>query len=394
MKSPVQTLRAPGPAARTRPRKAGRFESTLMELFEEADIRLGGSRPWDPHLLDSGVLDRVRARGSLGLGEAWMDGQWKCERLDEFFHRLMRTNPYPRLRNLGIVELWSHIRSRLTNLQRRSRAFEIGRRHYDLGNDLFEAMLDRRMVYSGAYWENAANLDEAQEAKLELICRKLDLEPGMRLLDIGCGWGSLLRFAAERYEARGVGITVSREQAERGQKLCEGLPVEIRLLDYRDLDTDHGFDRIASIGMIEHVGPRNYRALFEVVRRCLRPGGRFLLQTIGRNEPATYIDPWMNAYIFPNSVIPSASRVAAAAEGLLILEDWHSIGPHYDRTLMAWHDNFERNWAALEPRYGERFRRMWNYYLLSCAGNFRARYSQLWQILYSRDGISGGCHFR
>ncbi|MCE5229583.1 cyclopropane fatty acyl phospholipid synthase [bacterium] len=391
MKSPVETCRLPaGGITPHAPHRTGAFEAKLMEVLEEADIRLGGSRPWDPHIIHSRMFDRVRAQGSLGLGEAYMDGDWECERLDEFVHRLLRARAEVRLFGQTFAAWWDLIRTRLVNLQRPSRAFEVGRRHYDLGNDLFEAMLDRRMVYSGAYWAGASTLDEAQEAKLELICRKLALEPGMRVLDIGCGWASFLQYAAERHGINGAGITISKEQAELGRRRCQGLPIEIQLRDYRELKHNGGFDRIVSIGMIEHVGWRNYRALFEVVHRCLRPGGRFLLQSIGRNEPATTMDPWIETYIFPNSMIPAASQLATASEGLLVLEDWHSIGPHYDRTLMAWFNNFERAWPSLKERYGESFHRMWKYYLLSCAGCFRARRQQLWQILFSRDGISGG----
>lgn len=387
MKSPVETC---FPTAPTPARRAGAFETMLMETLDEADVRLGGGRPWDPRILDRAVIDRVRAQGSLGLGEAYMDGLWECERLDEFFHRLLRARADLKLLKLNFAAIWELIRAWLVNVNRPSRAFEIAKRHYDLGNDLFEAMLDRRMVYSGAYWGKATTLDEAQEAKLEMICRKLALAPGMRVLDIGCGWASFLQYAAERYDIRGVGVTVSREQAEFGRRRCKGLPIEIQLCDYRDLARGRTYDRIVSIGMMEHVGWRNYRTLFKIVRECLRPGGRFLLQTVGGNEPLKTCDPWIGAYIFPDALLPAASQLSAASEGLLILEDWHSIGPHYDRTLMAWHNNFENAWPRLRDRYGDRFHRMWKYYLLSCAGGFRARYEELWQILYSRDGISGG----
>lgn len=389
MKPPVETcLPAASATARRRP---GPFETRLMEVIEEADVRLGGSRPWDPRILDHSVIDRVRAQGSLGLGEAYMDGLWECDRLDEFFHRLLRARADEKLLRFNLGLLWELIRTRLINVNGRSRAFEIARRHYNLGNDLFEAMLDRRMVYSGAYWVGATTLDEAQEAKLELICRKLALEPDMRVLDIGCGWGGFLQYAAERHGIRGVGVTVSREQAELGRRRCMGLPVQIEFCDYRELARcGKTYDRIVSIGMMEHVGWRNYRTLFRIVRGCLRPGGRFLLQTIGGNEALKTCDAWIGAYIFPDALLPAASQLAAASEGLLILEDWHSLGPHYDRTLMAWHNNFENAWPRLRDRYGDRFYRMWRYYLLSCAGGFRARYEQLWQVLYSLDGISGG----
>ena len=248
-------------------------------------------------------------------------------------------------------------------------------------------MLDQRMIYSCGYWRNAANLDEAQEAKLDLCCRKLGLEPGMTLLDIGCGWGGTLRFAVQRYGVKGVGLTVSKEQAKLAEETCNGLPVKIRLQDYRSLD--ERFDRILSIGMFEHVGVKNYSTFMQTVKRCLAPDGRFLLHTIGRNSSAASNDPWIERYIFPNSVLPSAKQIATAAEGLFVLEDWHAFGQHYDRTLMAWRANFNEAWSEFKARYDERFYRMWTFYLLTSAGSFRARSNQLWQVLFSSNGIEG-----
>jgi cyclopropane-fatty-acyl-phospholipid synthase len=217
----------------------------------------------------------------------------------------------------------------------------------------------------------------------------------MRVLDIGCGWGEALKFAAERYGVRGVGVTVSREQAEFARTLCDGLPIEIRLQDYRELDaSEGGFDRIFSLGMFEHVGVRNYATYFDVARRCLAPdapdGGLFLLHTIGGNRSVRYTDPWIARYIFPNSMLPSAKQIASAVEGRFVIEDWHNFGTDYDRTLQAWRANVERHWAVLPPRYDERFRRMWRFYLAASMASFRARRIQLWQLVLSPDGVPGG----
>jgi cyclopropane-fatty-acyl-phospholipid synthase len=335
---------------------------------------------------DENLFTRVLAEGTLGLGEAYMDGWWDCQALDQFFHRVLRArlddHIHPWRAATAVVV------AKVINLQKPSRAYEVGRRHYDIGNALYSRMLDRHMQYSCGYWRGAETLDEAQEAKLDLICRKLRLEPGMRLLDIGCGWGGLLQYAAETYGVTGVGLTVSEQQAALARERCAGLPVEVRLEDYRVLDEP--FDRIASVGMFEHVGYKNYRTFMETAHRCLAPDGLLLLHTIGGLRSAATSDPWILKYIFPNSMLPSAAQLAEASEGLFVMEDWHNFGDCYDPTLMAWHRNVEEAWPDLRERYDERFRRMWRYYLLSCAGSFRARRNQLWQVVYSPRGVPGG----
>ena len=210
----------------------------------------------------------------------------------------------------------------------------------------------------------------------------------MRVLDIGCGWGGLARYAAETHGVRVTGVTVSERQVELAREVCRGLPVEIRLQDYREVEGR--FDRVVSVGMFEHVGVDNYRTYMQVVHRCLGAGGLCLLHTIGGNTSVRAVDPWVRAHIFPNSMLPSAAQIAAAAEGLFVIEDWQSLGPHYDRTLMAWHANFAAAWERLRAAYDERFFRMWRYYLLASAGSFRSRSNQLWQIVFSKGGLRGG----
>ena len=290
-----------------------------------------------------------------------------------------------KLKFLIFLEL---LMGRIFNLQSRRRAFIIGEKHYDLGNALFQKMLDERMNYSCAYWKDARSLDEAQENKLELICRKLYLKPGLRVLDIGCGWGPFGKYAAEKYGVEVTGITVSKEQVQLGKKLCTGLPVEFRLTDYRDVNEK--FDRIVSVGMIEHVGYKNYGTFFEVAGKCLKKDGLFLLHTIGKMKSSTSVDPWTNKYIFPNGMVPSASQLSNAVENHFVIEDWHNFGNDYDKTLMAWYDNFVKNWNTLAGQLSERFFRMWKYYLLSAAASFRSRRCQLWQIVLSRSGVPGG----
>jgi cyclopropane-fatty-acyl-phospholipid synthase len=358
----------------------------IQALLDDADVRLDGDRPWDPHIRDERIFRRVLARGSLGVGESYVDGWWDCERIDELFHRLLRARVERRLH--PVVELGGAVRARLWNLQRAARAGQVGRRHYDLGHDLFRAMLDCREIYSCGYWHRAATLEQAQEAKLDLVCRKLQLKPGQRVLDLGCGWGGSARFVAERYQVEVVGITVSRDQLAVARETCRGLPVQIRLQDYRSLEGR--FDHVYSLGMFEHVGCKNYRRFMRVMSEHLRPDGLLLLHTIGNLRSVRSADPWIGRYIFPNSMLPSVAQIAGASEGLFVMEDWHNFGADYDTTLLHWHRNFEESWPALARRYDERFHRMWRFYLLSCAGSFRARRNQLWQIVFSPRGVAGG----
>jgi len=359
---------------------------TVARLLAGADVRIGGDRPWDITVHEPLTFRRLLSQGSLGLGESYLDGWWDCEALDAMFYRVLSAGLPRGLRNWPLV--LGSIQARVFNLQRRSRAFVIGERHYDIGNGLYAAMLDRRLTYSCGYWNRAFTLDEAQEDKLDLICRKIGLAPGMRVLDIGCGWGAFVKYAAEKYRVEAVGTTVSKEQAALAKELCAGLPVEIRFADYRDLS--ERFDRIVSVGMIEHVGYRNYGVYMKIVHDCLADDGLFLLQTIGTLRSTTSTDPWIKKYIFPNSMLPSIRQLAKATEGLFVTEDLHNFGPDYDKTLMAWWRNFDDHWPELQGEYGERFYRMWKYYLLCCAGSFRARWNQLWQIVYSKRGVPGG----
>ncbi|SET15537.1 cyclopropane fatty acyl phospholipid synthase [Marinobacter segnicrescens] len=361
------------------------LQDYLRDLLAEADIQVGGDRPWDMQVNNPGVAERIFTEGSLGLGEGYMDGDWEAQALDEFIHRVLRARLHRQVRPARV--LLHYLKSRLLNRQTVSRAKEVGERHYDLGNDFYRAMLDSRMTYTCGYWKDADTLEQAQQAKLDLICRKLQLEPGMRVLDIGCGWGSFMSWAAEHYGVECVGVTISREQADLARQMYPDLPLEFRLQDYRDVDET--FDRIVSIGMFEHVGNKNYRTYMEVAHRCLKEGGLFLLHTIGKNERAPQSDPWMDRYIFPNGELPSVGQIGDAVDNLFVVEDLHNFGSDYDRTLMAWYRNFEKAWPRFAEDLGERFFRMWRFYLLSCAGAFRARDLQLWQWVLSKGNPEG-----
>lgn len=352
-----------------------------------AGIEINGPHPWDFRVNNPRIFDRIIRQGSLGLGEAYMDGWWDTKKLDEFFVRILSASLEEKVRGDWRM-LPYFLRQYLFGMLSKSRAFLIGKTHYDLGNDLYRVMLDQHLIYTCAYWKNARNLDEAQKAKLDLVCRKLNLQPGQKVLDIGCGWGGFAKFAAENYGAHVVGITVSEEQKILGDQLCRGLPVEIRLQDYRQLNEK--FDHIVSLGMFEHVGSWKYRTYLQVAHRCLKDAGLFLLHTIGGNYSVRTTDPWIHKYIFPVGMIPSVAQIGRATEKLFVVEDWHNFGPDYDKTLMAWDENFQKDWEKIQENYDERFYRMWRYYLLCCAGSFRARKNQLWQIILSKNGVPGG----
>lgn len=367
-------------------------ERQMTDLLATADIEVNGNRPWDIQVKNRELFSRVSLTGSLGLGEAYMDGWWECHALDQLFFKLLSHGIEQKFRTSPPV-VTNAIRAALFNCQSRRKAFEVGERHYDAGNDLFEKMLDPHMVYSCGYWREAEDLNQAQEDKMEMICRKLMLSPGMKLLDIGCGWGGLINYAARNYGISAVGLTISKEQAALAKERCAGLPVEIRLQDYRE--TEGLFDAVVSVGMFEHVGYKNHRTFMQIVRHCLKEEGLFLLHTIASNDSVRHCDPWIEKYIFPNSLLPSIKQMGDAMENYFVMEDWQNIGVDYDHTLMAWHKNFEQNWFTLKKKYSERFYRMWRYYLLSLAGCFRSRYLQVWQVVMSPHGKIGGCtHLR
>ncbi|HTW74898.1 MAG TPA: cyclopropane fatty acyl phospholipid synthase [Steroidobacteraceae bacterium] len=368
-----------------------RFSGTIERLLGAADIRLNGPDPWDFQVRNERVFARILAHGSLGLGESYLDGDWECAQLDELFHRILRSGVQKRApRNLRLLA--GQLPARWLNLQTTRRAFIPAQVHYDLGNDLFEATFDTRLTGSCGYWRVATELDAAQEAKHDLICRKLGLQRGQTVFDIGCGWGAFMKFSAERYGVQCTGVTVSREQIAWGEQRCRGLPVRFILGDYRQLPADAAgpYDQLVSMGMFEHVGNKNYRAYFDVAQRLLKPEGLFLLHTIGSTYSDFEIDPWLDKYIFPNAVLPSIAQIGRAIEGRFMMEDWHNFGADYDNTLMAWFHKFDGNWPRIAAHYGERFYRIWKYYLLSCAGGFRARVIQLWQLVLSKHGVPGG----
>jgi cyclopropane-fatty-acyl-phospholipid synthase len=361
-------------------------KSLIQNLLQSADIEVNGSRPEDIQVHDERLFARVLIGGSLGLGEAYMDGWWDCQALDRFFFKILRAGLYEHAPRW--ITLAAAFKAHLYNGQSRSRSHRVAEVHYDLGNDFYQDMLDPHMQYTCAYWRGAETLEEAQERKLDLICRKLQLKEGEHLLELGGGWGGFARFAAERYGCRVTSYNISKEQVKFAREWTQGLPVTIHQKDYREATGT--YDKVVSTGLCEHVGFKNYRAWIELQAACLKDDGLMLLHTIGRNTLVTVGDPWVTKYIFPGGLVPCLRQLSSAVEGLFVLEDFHNIGPDYDPTLCSWYANYRKHLPRHKPRLGERFDRMWTYYLLSCAGAFRARSIQLWQMVFSKKGLVEG----
>ena len=350
----------------------------VLKILEESNVDTN-----DIEVHNEKFYARAMSEGPVGLGESYMEGWWDSEKLDVFLYKLLKAKLD---RNLSFIKLAPfYLKAQLLNLQNKTKVYEVGRTHYDIGNELYKYMLDKRMVYTCGYWKDADNLDQAQEAKLDLVCRKMKLRQGMSVLDIGCGWGSFAKFAAEKYKVRVVGITISNEQVKLAKEHCKGLDVEIRLQDYRDVNDK--FDRVISLGMFEHVGYKNHRSYMKSVNKVLKEDGLSLLHTIGVNYTKHHIDPWTNKYIFANAAIPTAKEITNSIEDLFTIEDWQNFGLDYEKTLREWQKNFIENWNTikqLDPKYDERFYRMWTYYLSGSMAAFRVRNNHLWQIVLTK----------
>lgn len=359
----------------------------VKDILLEAGISVNGPNPWDMQVHDQTLFSRLLSKPSLALGEGYMDEEWSCEDLAGFFDRIFTAKLDERIKGSWRLK-FRLLQAMIFNLQNLKRARRVAEAHYNLGNDLFQTMLDPRLVYTCGYWQTAQDLASAQVAKLELVCQKIGLQPGMRVLDIGCGWGSFVQYAAETHGAYVTGVNISIEQLKLAAERCRGLSVEFIEQDYRKI-TGH-YDRVVSLGMFEHVGPRNYRQYMEVVSRVLADDGLFLLHTIGGNTSVETVDPWIEKYIFPGGVLPSIAQIGKSVEKLFVVEDWHNFGPDYAKTLDAWLANFQAGWLQLRAKYGDRFYRMWTFWLQASAAGFRARNQELWQIVLSKGRPGSG----
>lgn len=359
----------------------------ITKLFKRFDININGSNPWDIQVHDEQFYNKVASNLTLGMAESYMAGYFDCDQLDEVIYRLLRGNLYTK--RSRTYKMLAYCLYQLQNRQTKERAYIVGQQHYDLGNDLYSKMLDPTMTYSCGYWKDANDLNEAQLNKLKLIGDKLKLEPGMTVLDIGCGWGGLCKYLAKNYHVKVTGITISVEQQKMAEESCSGLDVDIRLCDYRDINET--FDRVVSVGMFEHVGEKNYETFFEIARKCLSYDGLLLLHTMGVNHyqfPVT--DPFTDKYIFPNGMFPRLTCLVQSFEGKFILEDLQNFGADYYPTLMSWYENFENAWPELAPKYGDRFYKMWKFYLLFAAGLLKSRKVQVYHLVLSLNGLKSG----
>ena len=363
----------------------------IQKMLDSADIKINGERPWDIQVHNEKLYDRILSKGTLGIGESYMDGWWDCEALDEMIYRVLRFSDRSFL-SKNLTNLLLYLKSQFFNLQTKSEAKKVTNYHYDISDDLYMSFLDPYSQYTCAYFKDTTDLNKAQENKMDLICRKIQLKSTDRVLDLGCGWGGLAKWMAEKHGCRVIGINLAKGQVEYVQKHISNPLVEIINMDYRDVGNvlKGKFDKVVSIGMMEHVGYKNYRKMLKIVRKYLKEDGIFLLHTIGGNNSVKSGNAWLNKYIFPNGMLPSVNQISRSCEGLFVLEDWHNFGAYYDLTLMAWYKNFDKSWPKLKDRYSERFYRMFRYYLLLCAGSFRAREMELWQIVLSPKGVLGG----
>jgi len=364
-------------------------ERAVCRTFADAGVIIGGDDPWDIRVHDPVFFLRLAVNPGLQLGETYMAGMWDCDQLDEMVYRLLRggvgahqdRDPMFVVRNT-----WA----RVVNRQSRPRAPRVAEAHYDLDTELYRSMRDDTMTYTCGYWTRPSDtLADAQRNKLRMVCDKLDLRPGETLLDIGCGFGGLAAFAAEHYGARVLGVTNSMQHHKVARERCAKLPVELALMDYRDLPSlRRRFDKISSIEMIEAVGPKNFATFMDVAHGCLAEGGRFLVQSFISPSSRYVCNEWFDRYIFPNGVSPSFAQLSRATESNFgAPKDVHDLGAHYAPTLLAWDANVRRHWPQLARRYDERFRRMWRFYLRTMAGTFRAEDLRLCQIVYGKGAI-------
>jgi len=360
-------------------------EVQIKALTKPSGVKFNGKNPWDIVVHNQKFYDRALAGGSLGLGEAYMDGWWDSDDLEETIYRLLTARVDEKVRpTLALAR--DYAGAYLRNKQSVRRSYKNAQAHYDIGNDLYVPMLGETMAYSCGYWKHAKTLDEAQLAKYELICQKLKLKRGMRVLDIGCGWGGLAMYMAQKYKVEVVGITPAIEQAKYIREKAKSLSIKVVEQDYREFTTRTKFDRVVSVGMAEHIGTKNLPSYFAKAHEVMKDDGIFLLHTIGNNKSARTNEPWMDKYIFPGAVLPSLAQLAKVVEGTFVIEDLHNFGPDYEKTLLAWYKNFKKSWPTIKDNYDERFKRMWEFYLLSCAAGFKSRGVQLYQLVLTKQG--------
>jgi cyclopropane-fatty-acyl-phospholipid synthase len=341
------------------------------------------------------MFDKIAYNGALGFAESYMDGDWDTDNMELILYTLMLKeveieNQIKSQPMQAMYSFFSSIFSTSTNtsLNTIESSKDNISHHYDIGNDLYKIMLDKRMQYTCAYFHKEnMSLEEAQLAKMELIAKKLDLKSGMSVVDIGCGFGGMAYHLASKYGVRVTGVTLSAEQQTFANNNFGHPNVKIILKDYRHLDSTDGdngmFDRVYSIGMFEHVGRKNYSEYYDKCYSILKPNGIMLLHTIGRTYSDKFVpNPFVEKYIFPGGELPRLKDLTGKFIDKWHLEDMQNLGLSYAKTLRCWRNNIG-NWKDLD-RYSNRFRKMWNFYLLSFPVRFEARDICLWQLVYTK----------
>ena len=370
-------------------------EKFVRDLFSQVEIEVNGSNPWDPQVHNPAAYNMMVSRGSVGLGETYMHGYWDCEQLDQFFARVTSVD-LRKLIPVNFPTVSLAVGAYLKNRQLPKAAWEVGRMHYDLPDEVWEATLDSAMTGSCAYYRNPTDtLEEAQLNKCRMTLDKVGLKSGHSLLDIGVGWAAFSGLAAQEYGAHPIGITVSEGQKAYIHKRY-GEAIDVRVNPWQETELREPVDCIVSAEMFEHVGSDNYRSFFEFCRRSIKEDGLMNLHTIVRHTPSKHIDPWMDKYIYPGGCIPTLGQITTAVHGLFHVVDVHDIGGHYPATLRAWMDNFRRNWDSVKSlgsaRLGmdpEVFCRMWLYHYMASAGGFMSSRISVHQIVLSPNGVPG-----
>ena len=374
------------------------MKNKFITIANQIGVEINGPNAWDIQIHNESLYSRLFRDGSLGAGESYMDGWWDCNDLVELSFRVAKNNL---LLESGLPLFVHTTRSFLLNLQNKIRARIVGECHYDLPIPLWEKMLGASMIYTNGIWQDTDDLDTAGFAKYDLVCRKLELKKGDTLLELGCGWGAFLKYAATHYGCRCTGVTISKEQAKYASELCQSLPVKIHHCDYRDRDVynpdDIKYDAITTLGMTEHVGRKNYRQCMQIIYEQLRDCRLFLLESSG-NSKESAPDMFIQKYIFPYLDMPTVGSIDKYTRDFFVLEDMQTVSVDYAKTIIAWSNNFKKYWSDFdlsENTFGglskNQFYRMWVYYLDCCAGVLKARTeTQAWQFLFSKGHLTNG----
>jgi len=339
---------------------------------------------------------KIASNGELGLVESYINGDWDSDNLEKTISELISKLDFLKNQikkqslNFIFMEIKAVIKNRIQNNSIKSVKKNISH-HYDIGNDLFQKMLGKHMQYTCAYfYKPNMTLDEAQYAKMELIAKKIDLKPNMKVLDIGCGFGSMAQHLAKHYNVYVIGVTLSKEQKKYADEYFSHPRVTIELKDYRHVTGN--FDRVYSVGMFEQVGRKRYKEYYDKCYELLKPDGIMLIHTIGTNKRKWNHNSFINKYIFPEGELPHIENLTHSFVDKWHLEDWQNMGLSYAKTTKLWHTNIG-DWSGLD-NYDERFRRMWDFYLLGCVANFQSRNVCLWQIVYTKrnSNRNDDCH--